>query len=424
MKNIFKYAVIATALSVGVVSCSEDEFAKDEQNSQVVSNSDLNIKVGNFPSESLRSVPGFDAGKSNWEDNDVIKLTITYYYDDPIERTMKYQSGGWVMQGYAGKPNPSAPIELVAEYTSGTSYEATGVSEYFKFTYSGFASDTITISFERNYSRLRVLAGEDEKSVTLKSNGFFLNGDTEATAESGLVLNSENAKKIDGVYYHNVYFYGSWAAGAELYINDKKYTMAETSVDDKSYAIDLSKKSDLVWVEDNTIYVLEGGKIEEKHVKEALQFTMHGGQTVAVSGVLSDQQDLFDLIELVDNIAYEEEKEVRLNLGEWKGITAITVGGQIQPWLNALYLPNSITHYCVSAVDATYIKNLYVGGEGQYTLEKPKRGSGTAFVNNMLDPEYVQTVLHLGDGVLPRPDVDKINYWGGVQWDAISGVVW
>lgn len=416
MKNIFKYAVIATALSAGIFSCSEDEFAKDEQNSQIVSVGGLKIQVGDFPSESLRSsVPGFEAGKSAWENGDQIKLVIKYNNAvEPKTYLIEYQNG-WDLSQVAGLPTSASTIDLVAEYSSDRSYKANGVSEYFKYTYSGSASQSITISFTRNYSRLRVFAGEDVKLVTLKSKSkeFFLNGGTEK-AES-LTLNSENIKNFDGVYVNNVYFYGTWAEGTVLDINGKEFTMDE-SVPGKSYAIDL-QHSGKVEVDCGVITLHPDSKLRYEHVVAAI---CPGVSTLKFKGQVSSVDDLVDVIGIcqehsgtwMDNNLSLDMSELKIGEDEdnpeedvfWPGSSSIMIED-----LNKLILPKDISGFGAKALLLYGLKELHILHEGEIIYSTSSKKSMV-----LMD----DCKLVLGAGVVDQRGSG--DYWFGVVWRNIE----
>lgn len=414
MKNIFKYAVIATALSAGIFSCSEDEFAKDEQNSQVVSVGGLKIQVGDFPSESLRSsVPGFEAGKSAWANEDQIKLTISFDGGKAESYTIEYQNGSWSTSSLPPYPSSDSKIELVAEYSSDKSYKANGVSEYFKYTYSGSASQPIKISFERKYSRLRVFAGEDVKWVTLKSKGFFLNGGTE-NADS-LTLNSEDAKKFDGVYVNNVYFYGSWVEGTELDINGKVFTMDE-SVPGKSYAIDL-QHSGKVEVDCGVITLHPDSKLEYEHVVNAI---CPGISTLKFKGQVSSVDHLVEVIEICEEHSGSwMDGELSLDMSElkigedednpeedvfWPSTSSIMIED-----LNKLILPKDISGFGAKALLLYGLKELHILHEGEITYSTSSKKSMV-----LMD----DCKLVLGAGVVDQRGSG--DYWFGVVWRNIE----
>lgn len=353
MKNIFKYAVIATALSAGIFSCSEDEFAKDEQNSQVVSVGGLKIQVGDFPSESLRSsVPGFEAGKSAWANGDQIKLTISFDGGKAESSTIEYQNGSWSTSSLPPYPSSDSKIELVAEYSSDRSYKANGVSEYFKYTYSGSASQPIKISFTRNYSRLRVWAGDNENKLTLTSGYFYLNGGIN-TAANGVTA----SKSFENENVNNVFFYGSWEKDAVLEINGKEFTMTEASVEGKSYAIDLQKGSS-VTVECNHIIVAKGQQITETDIMNALRCK---DDTIFVEGVLDDQLELSRFFDMVTTIARMTGKRYTLDLTGWEGISKLT--GMYRPYCATLLMPKSIKDYGSASINARGVIKLVISNE-------------------------------------------------------------
>lgn len=411
MKNIFKYAVIATALSAGIFSCSEDEFAKDEQNSQVVSVGGLKIQVGDFPSESLRSsVPGFEAGKSAWENGDQIKLTISFDGGKAESSTIEYQNGLWSTSSLPLYPSSDSKIELVAEYSSDRSYKANGVSEYFKYTYSGSASQPIKISFERNYSRLRVFAGKGVDTVTLKSDEFLINGIQGLTAASGLTQDSKSGQWFGDDFVNNVYFYGSWEAGAVLYINKKEFKMTKASVDGVSYAIDLQKGSEpTVTVTsgcDNggvgKIHIEKGAKINGDHILKALE--CNDDYSIKITGEIESDEALSDLIEqfnkLVTDLAPALYGYIKLDLSDLTGVSEvhsrISVDG-----LYSLTMPRQIRFY-----DS---RSMYFDGLNRFIiLEGEISSSPSAF-------KYANhTTLVLGKSV--TPSVENGNTWCNVTW--------
>lgn len=408
MKNIFKYAVIATALSAGIFSCSEDEFAKDEQNSQVVSVGGLKIQVGDFPSESLRSsVPGFEAGKSAWENEDQIKLTISFDGGKAESYTIVYQNGSWSTSSLPPYPSSDSKIELVAEYSSDRSYKANGVSEYFKYTYSGSASQPIEISFERNYSRLRVWAGKGVKTVTLKSGGFLINGIKDSTALNGLTQSSGSYTE-DGI--NNAYFYGSWADGTLLYINGEEVKMKGNSEVSKSYAIDLQGYGkEPVEVECGVITInTKGADLTAQHIAKALEC---GGYNVKVEGVLGSETDLNTIIQTFNQFTltfgqYNHLLNVDLtDLGDITSInTTIVVNGP-----NSLAMPKSIHQYNSYAMVFVSLNELILSRDTEGQIIYSSFSGMTSFMNTS------GTKLILGSNVTNN-SIGGNHSWGGVTW--------
>lgn len=410
MKNIFKYAVIATALSAGIFSCSEDEFAKDEQNSQVVSVGGLKIQVGDFPSESLRSsVPGFDAGKSAWENGDEIRLTFSFDGGYVQEKTIYYNNGSWNTSSLPYYPTSSSEIDLVAEYG-----KANGVSEYFKYTYSGSASQPIIISFERNYSRIRVLVADDVESVTLKSDGFLLNGGA-ATAGSGLNT-VPTIQRVEGNYVKNAYFYGSWADGTQLVINDNlTYTMSGASVPDKSYAIDL-QHSGKVEVDCGVITLHPDSKLEYEHVVNAI---CPGISTLKFKGQVSSVDHLVEVIEIcMEHSGAWMDGELSLDMSElkigededdpdedvfWPSASPLIISD-----LNILILPKDISGFSGKSLYINGLKELHILHEGKIVYSTSNIASKKSMIVNC------NCKLVLGTGAVDESA--NGDYWFGITW--------
>lgn len=252
--------IVATlAISASFVSCASGEDAVADEVQNVVDGVD-GIMVAPFPAltiDNTRTVEGNVNNKKEWEEGDKIFVRINGEYN---WRTLLYSDGKWAFaKGDEVSLNKNDTYEAVYapnyEINKMVSCELSKIDpsksdEY--LTCSG--KRPIYISFQRNYSRLRVHVGENVKKVGVWFGEGFTQNSINDMPSDGYIADVDN----DG----NAYFYGAWKEGTNIkiksmvsgsslfnYVGGYIYkNITSPSVDNRSYAIDADVKSGDEWI--------------------------------------------------------------------------------------------------------------------------------------------------------------------------------
>ena len=219
-----------------MIACGQDELAMPEKGGKV-----LKIVVDSYPlyGEDSRVIGTPDPGKSEWENGDVILVSVT---DGSTSNTLTltYDNNTW-SQDQAVEVSESATFKAI--YAPGCLWnngalalkDATN-SPYGTFEYMEgdctYSNNSLSISFvgKRDYSRLRVVPGVSNAEVVV----------TEFTPAGAEAVN-EKTYSVTTDEKGNAYLYGSWAANGRVKIelneneeSDHTFTSATTA--GKSYA--------------------------------------------------------------------------------------------------------------------------------------------------------------------------------------------
>ena len=218
---------------------------------------ELNFNIGNYPSYvQTKDVGVTDPGKTSWEEDDVLHIFVTDTCGNVTAYRLTYTDGGWSnLEKYSGGSYSQAQKISVVEtdktvaafYAPSYAFDGAalvpededvvGLNEF--LSWSSPAADDVTVTFERNYSRIRVSADEGS-TVTMACSEFLpASNSTDYGEYSGSAeVNSDG----------NAFFYGSWPEGAEIKVtakdskgtilNEKTFADRPVSVACKSYAID------------------------------------------------------------------------------------------------------------------------------------------------------------------------------------------
>ena len=244
MKKLFQYILMAVAVVV-TASCSNEL----DEALQPTNNGTLQFVVGDFPafgeSGQTRAIGTEDTGKTAWEKDDQIIITLTSKKYGTQSAAITYDGANWgteVSLSYLENETPTvsavyAPCYEVTE--EGTmqlrSGMQLGMTEYLSGNYE-IENGIMTITFEgaiRTYSRLRI-ATMPEATLTVTTTDFTPAGATSVATEPYTLTTDEKG---------NAYLYGIFAEGAT--VNVKKgdvtltdYTFTFTTELIQSYALD------------------------------------------------------------------------------------------------------------------------------------------------------------------------------------------
>ena len=244
MKKIYQYILLAVAM-VATASCSNEL----DDTLQPVENGTLQFVVGDFPAfgegTQTRAIGTEDTGKTAWEKDDQIIITLTSKKYGTQSAAITYDGANWgteVSLSYLENETPTvsavyAPcyevtVEGVKQLRSGMQL---GMCEYLEADCE-IQNGTINISFAdalRTYSRLRI-AGLSNQTLTITTTDFTPAGATSVATEPYTLTTDEKG---------NAYLYGIFAEGAT--VNVKKgdvtltdYTFTFTTELIQSYALD------------------------------------------------------------------------------------------------------------------------------------------------------------------------------------------
>ncbi len=243
--NWIKLSSFIFALSSLFASCSNEL----DEVLQPAGNGNLQFVVSDFPafgeSPDTRAIGTQDVGKTAWEKDDQIIITLTSTYYGEQYGILTYDGTNWstaVSLLYLENETPAvsaiyAPCYEVTEdgvmkLSDGMQL---GMTEYIPANTTVDGLD-VSISFKdvtRSYSRLRI-ASEAGKELTVATTGFTPAGTTSVVADDYTLTTDDNG---------NAFLYGTFAVGATVSVsagNIEIVSHAFTSATEEcvSYALD------------------------------------------------------------------------------------------------------------------------------------------------------------------------------------------
>ena len=250
--NWIKLSSFIFALSSLFASCSNDI----DETLQPAGNGTLQFVVGDFPafgeSGLTRAIGTQDEGKSAWENDDQIIVTLTSQKYGEQAAALTYDGSSWSTEAslsYLENETPSVSVfyapcyEVTEEGTMQLrSGMQLGMTEYLFGNYE-MENGIMTITFEgaiRDYSRLRI-AGLENQTLTVTTTDFTPAGATsEATGAYTLTADEKG----------NAYLYGIFAEGATITVKQGdvirvSYPFTAETEQGKSYALDARPIIDL-----------------------------------------------------------------------------------------------------------------------------------------------------------------------------------
>ena len=249
MRKIFQYILIAVAVVV-TASCSNDI----DETLHPAGNGAIQFVVSDFPafgeSGLTRAIGTQDEGKTAWENDDQIIVTLTSQKYGEQAVALTYNGSSWSTEAslsYLENETPSVSVfyapcyEVTEEGTMQLrSGMQLGMTEYLSGNYE-IENGIMTITFEgaiRTYSRLRI-AGLANQTLTVTTTNFTPAGATEVATAAYTLTTDNNG---------NAFLYGMFAEGATVSVKQgditlKDYTFtAEKNPNgtehNKSYALD------------------------------------------------------------------------------------------------------------------------------------------------------------------------------------------
>lgn len=291
MKKIYQYILLAVAM-VATASCSNEL----DDTLQPVNNGNLQFVVSDFPmfGEGIqtRAIGTQDEGKTTWEKDDQIIVTLTSQKYGEQVAALTYDGSSWSTEAslsYLENETPSVSVfyapcyEVTEEGTMQLrSGMQLGMTEYLSGNYE-IENGIMTITFEdaiRTYSRLRI-AGVANQTLTVTTTDFTPAGATSVATEPYTLTADDKG---------NAYLYGIFAEGATVTVKKgdvtlKDYTFtAEKNPNgtehNKSYALDARP------VIDGTL----GGKATAEEsditalVEQLKEYVDNGITTIIVTG--------------------------------------------------------------------------------------------------------------------------------------------
>ena len=296
MRKIFQYILMTVAL-VAAASCSNEL----DEVLQPAGNGTLQFVVGDFPmfgeGTQTRVIGTQDEGKTAWEEDDQIIVTLTSKKFGAQSAVLTYNGTSWstaVSFLYLDNETPAvsaiyAPCYEVTEdgvmkLSDGMQL---GMTEYIPADCS-LANGSISINFtgvKRTYSRLRIAADAGQK-LAVTTTGFTPAGATEVTTEPYTLTANANG---------NAFLYGLFAKGATVSVCNgsvemESHTFTNATEERVSYALDATYPY--------------------------LNFTASAAQTMT--------------IKTYGGYVLDESMQYSVNGGEWAQLTAgeaITFGG-------------------------------------------------------------------------------------------------
>ena len=295
MKKFFQYILMTVALIV-TASCSNEL----DEVLQPAGNGSLQFVVSDFPafgeSPETRVIGTQDVGKTAWDIDDQIIVTLTSKKFDAQSAVLTYNGTSWstaVSFLYLDNETPAvsaiyAPCYEVTEdgvmkLSDGMQL---GMTEYIPADCS-IANDAISINFagvKRTYSRLRIAADAGQK-LAVTTTGFTPAGATEVATEPYTLTANANG---------NAFLYGLFAKGATVSVNAAN--------------IEIGSHSFSSATEKCVSYALDA--------RPYLTFTASAAQTMTIN--------------TYDSYVLDESMQYSVNGGEWAQLTAgeaITFGG-------------------------------------------------------------------------------------------------
>ena len=244
MRKIFQYILMAVAVVV-TASCSNDI----DETLHPAGNGAIQFVVSDFPafgeSGLTRAIGTQDEGKTAWENDDQIIVTLTSQKYGEQAAALTYDGSSWSTEAslsYLENETPTvsavyAPcyevtVEGVKQLRSGMQL---GMCEYLEADCE-IQNGTINISFAdalRTYSRLRI-AGLENQTLTVTTTDFTPAGATSVATEPYTLTTDEKG---------NAYLYGTFAEGATVKVKKgdvtlTDYTFTFTTELIQSYALD------------------------------------------------------------------------------------------------------------------------------------------------------------------------------------------
>ena len=200
-------ALLATVLLLPLAGCKNDTVPEEVEKQEQTGNGSLQFVVSDFPafgeSPDTRVIGTQDVGKTAWDKDDQIIITLTSTYYGEQYGILTYDGTNWsadVSLSYLENETPAvsaiyAPCyevtkDGVMKLRSGMQ---PGMTEYItaKTTVDGL---NVSISFKdvtRTYSRLR-LASEAGQELTVVTTGFTPAGATSAVADDYTLTTDDN----------------------------------------------------------------------------------------------------------------------------------------------------------------------------------------------------------------------------------------
>ena len=444
--NIFKYAVLAVALTAGFTSCSKDDFEEDTNNSQVVTVGGLRFQIGNYPSEALRAeyVPGYlyTEGKSGWADGDKINVILTCHNGESAmtyDLVLRYNEaeGKWSNEtGNAVLETSSAnvTVDVCAAYASSSSVilnktedgtkfdpQLTATCEYFQYEKEGVAANApIAINFEKKYARIRLNVAPnsdynfDGFTVQFVGGTFTANGSDQELSSIDISGEAIAMRMSDDGPYGNAYIYGKWTSGTKIIINDRTFSLPDC-VEGKSFAIGLAPvQGPAVEVDaDNNTIVLAEYATEEDITMALVKEALNGGTSLTVTGSITDElvyRAILSKFELIADELGDDEIMFDADFSAVTGLTKLTAVAEYG-YVATLKLPAGITEVDKGALDAEYIENLYVYDADITTYPKAKKAKASFFNTE-------GCTLHLPASAASDFEEGDTE-WGDAEWNAI-----
>ena len=295
MRKIFQYILMTVAL-VAAASCSNEL----DEVLQPAGNGSLQFVVSDFPafgeSPDTRVIGTQDVGKTAWEEDDQIIVTLTSKKFGAQSAVLTYNGTSWstaVSFLYLDNETPAvsaiyAPCYEVTEdgvmkLRDGMQL---GMTEYIPADCS-IANGSISINFtgvKRTYSRLRIAADAGQK-LAVTTTGFTPAGATEVATAVYTLTTDDNG---------NAFLYGVFAQGATVSVNAAN--------------IEIGSHSFSSATEERVSYALDA--------RPYLTFTASAAQTMTIN--------------TYDSYVLDESMQYSVNGGEWAQLTAgeaITFGG-------------------------------------------------------------------------------------------------
>ncbi len=244
MKKLFQYILMAVAVVV-TASCSNEL----DEALQPTNNGTLQFVVGDFPafgeSGQTRVIGTEDPGKTAWEKDDQIIITLTSKKYGAQSAAITYDGANWgteVSLLYLENETPIVSViyapcyevteEGAMQLRSGMPL---GITEYLSGNYE-IENGIMTITFEgaiRTYSRLRI-AGVANQTLTVTTTDFTPAGATSKATEAYTLTADDKG---------NAYLYGIFAEGATVTVKKgdvtlTDYTFKQDTEANTSYALD------------------------------------------------------------------------------------------------------------------------------------------------------------------------------------------
>ena len=287
MRKIYQYILMTVALIVTAACSSElDEVL------QPAGNGNLQFVVSDFPafgeSPDTRVIGTQDVGKTAWEEDDQIIVTLTSKKFGAQSAVLTYNGTSWstaVSFLYLDNETPSvsaiyAPCYEVTEdgvmkLKSGMQL---GMTEYIPADCS-IANGSISINFtgvKRTYSRLRIAADAGQE-LTVTTTGFTPAGATKVATGSYTITADKKG---------NAYLYGVFAKGATVSVCNgnvemESHSFTNATEERVSYALDatypyLTFTAD---AEQTMTINTYGGYV----LDESMQYSVNGGEWVQLT---------------------------------------------------------------------------------------------------------------------------------------------